>query len=175
MEEEKILRVDLNDNIIDSISKLDAHKKPILHSAFSVFIFKDGKFLLQKRNKNKYHSGGLWANSLCSHPRANLSFEDSVKQRAKFELGIDNLEFKELFNFVYMTKFNDNLFEYELDHVLLSDYSGEINFNPDEIEEVEWVDILKLEKDLVENPQKYASWFLICAPKVIKIVKSLKE
>ncbi len=172
MKEEKILRVDLNDNVLGSISKLDAHLKPILHRAFSVFIFKEGKFLLQKRNKNKYHSGGLWANSLCSHPRENLSFNESVKQRAKFELGIDNLEFKELFKFTYITKFNDNLFEYELDHVLLSDYNGKIKFNPDEIEEVKWVNLSELEKDLVENPQKYASWFLICAPKVIEIVKS---
>ena len=169
--EDEILLVDLNDNVIGIIKKTDAHLKPRLHSAFSVFIFHDGKLLLQKRNKNKYHSGGLWANSLCSHPRANMSFDESVKSRAKFELGIENIEYKELFKFVYMTKFNENLYEYELDHVLLSNYSGEVEFNPEEIEELKWIKLEDLEKDLVENPQNYASWFIICAPKVIEMLK----
>lgn len=174
MEEEKILLVDLNDNVLKHVTKQEAHAKPLLHRAFSVFIYNNGKFLIQKRNKNKYHSGGLWANSLCSHPRANMSFEDSVKSRAKFELGIEDINFKELFTFVYMTKFNNNLFEYELDHVLLSNYSGDINFNKDEIEDVKWINLEELQKDLVENPQNYASWFIICAPKVIEIIKQNK-
>ena len=170
--EENILLVDLEDNVLGSVEKLEAHKKPLLHRAFSVFIYSNGKFLIQQRNKNKYHSGGLWANSLCSHPRANMTFEESVKTRAKFEMGIENLEYKELFKFIYMTKFNDNLYEYELDHVLLSTYSGSVKFNPDEVEGIDWISVEDLEKDLVKNPQKYASWFLICAPRVIEYVKN---
>jgi len=170
--EEKILLVNLKDEVVGTISKMDAHTKPMLHSAFSVFIYNDGKLLLQKRNINKYHSGGLWANSLCSHPRANMTFDESVKNRAKFELGIDNLQYKELFKFTYLTKFNENLYEYEYDHVLLSNYDGKIDFNPDEIEAVEWVKVEDLAGDLVKNPTKYASWFLICAPKVIEYLQN---
>ncbi len=170
---EDIILVDINDNEIGRIEKLEAHKKPLLHRAFSVFLYNDDKLLLQKRAKNKYHSGGLWANSCCSHPRFNLSFDESVKQRVKFELGIDEIDYKEIGTFVYLTKFNDNLFEYEYDHILFANYNNnkDINFNRDEIEETKWIDIYELEKDLIKNPQKYASWFIICAPRVIKYIK----
>lgn len=170
--EDEILLVNLDDEVIGTAYKMEAHQKPLLHRAFSVFIYSNGKFLIQKRNKNKYHSGGLWANSVCSHPRAHLSFDESVQKQVKLELDIDKIEYKELFKFVYMTKFNDNLFEYELDHVLFSNYNGKFNFNPEEIEEVKWISLEELEMDLVKNPQNYASWFLICAPKVINYIKN---
>ena len=168
---EDIILVDVNDNEMGKIEKLEAHKKPLLHRAFSVFLYDNGKLLIQKRAKNKYHSGGLWANSCCSHPRHNLTFEESVKQRVKFELGINNINFCEIGTFIYLTKFNENLFEYEYDHVLFSKYSGNVNFNKDEIEEIKWIDVKDLEKDLIINPQKYASWFIICAPMFLKYIK----
>ena len=172
--EEKIILVDTNDNAIGEVEKLEAHKKPLLHRAFSVFIYKDGKLLIQKRNKNKYHSGGLWANSVCSHPRANETFDKSVQNRVKFELGLDKVDYTEIFKFTYLTKFSDELFEYEFDHVLLcKDFEGKFNPNKEEIEKVKWVSLSFLEKDLIDNPQNYASWFVICAPKVIEYIKGI--
>ena len=63
-----LFKVNLQDEILGTISKLEAHKKPVLHRAFSVFLFDGKKLLLQQRAKGKYHSGGLWANTCCSHP-----------------------------------------------------------------------------------------------------------
>ena len=167
---ENIIKVDIDDNQIGEIEKLEAHKTPILHRAFSVFLYDGNKILLQQRAFNKYHSGGLWANSCCSHPRANQEFMQSVYDRLNFELGIEEkFNLKEIFSFNYLSKYSENLFEYELDHVLVAEYSSNKNipFNNDEIENVKWVDICWLKKDLVLNPTNYATWFLICAPKVI--------
>ena len=61
--------VDLFGNKLGEMEKLEAHRKGKLHYAFSLFIIKDGKMLLQKRAKEKYHSGGLWSNACCSHPQ----------------------------------------------------------------------------------------------------------
>ena len=85
---EKIIKVDINDNYVGEIEKLDAHTQPILHRAFSVFLYNGDKILIQRRAKNKYHSGGLWANSCCSHPRANKTFLQSVKERLKEEFKV---------------------------------------------------------------------------------------
>lgn len=173
---EQIIKVDLNDRQLGVIEKLEAHKKPILHRAFSVFLYDGDKILLQQRAFNKYHSGGLWANSCCSHPRANLSFEKSVSNRVEFELGIkSNLTYKEIFNFTYLTKYADNLFEYEFDHVLVAQYSSNnaINFNKEEINAIKWVTIADLKQDLVNNPTEYSSWFVICAPKVIEYMETI--
>ena len=171
---ENIILVDTQDNELGAIEKLQAHKKPLLHRAFSVFLYNDKKqILIQQRALNKYHSGGLWANSCCSHPRYGISFSESVINRVKFELGIDIVKFKEIFSFTYLTKFEDGLFEYEFDHVLVSKYNGDINFNQDEIKDAKWIDLSDLKKDLLLNPTHYASWFLICAPKVIDYLNNI--
>ena len=171
---EKIIKVDINDNYVGEIEKLNAHTQPILHRAFSVFLYNGDKILIQRRAKNKYHSGGLWANSCCSHPRANKTFLQSVKERLKEELNIfEDIDLSEIFCFTYLTKFNDNLYEYEFDHVLVGEYkNSNINFNPEEIMDYEWITLSDLKYQLVNTPQKFASWFIICAPKVINYLQN---
>ena len=85
---DKLIWVDLFDKEIGSGEKLDTHVKNQLHRAFSVFIVYDGKMLIQKRALEKYHSGGLWANACCSHPRWGESLPDAVQKRMEEELGI---------------------------------------------------------------------------------------
>ncbi len=168
---ENIIKVDINDNELGEIEKLEAHKTPILHRAFSVFLVDGDKMLIQKRAEGKYHSGGLWANSCCSHPRPNLSFLDSVYNRIGLELGIEEkMPLKEVFSFTYLSKYAEDLYEYEYDHVLVGNYckNKKINFNTEEISEVKWVRLIDLKKDMVKNPTAYSTWFIICAPKVFE-------
>lgn len=168
-----LVKVDIFDNQLGEVSKADAHKSPILHRAFSVFLYNDNKeILIQKRADNKYHSGGLWANACCSHPQKDENIILSAKNRLIEELGIST-DLKELFTFTYMHKFNDELFEYELDHVLLGKYNGEIKLNTEEASEYKWISIDELNKALVSSPQDFASWFIICAPKVALYIKNI--
>ena len=120
MERKKVVLVDINNNPIGEMEKLSAHKKPILHRAFSVFLKnKKGEILIQKRADNKYHSGGLWANACCSHPEdVNKSTLQSASERLIEELNIEGVELKELFSFIYLAKYKEDLFEYEYDTVL---------------------------------------------------------
>ncbi|MCQ2564456.1 MAG: NUDIX domain-containing protein, partial [Clostridia bacterium] len=116
-------------------------------------------------------SGGLWANTCCSHPH-NKDTKKEATARLKEECGIENVKLKELLTFTYLTKFNNALFEYELDHVFVGEYSGKFKPNKEEVECMRWVDVDALSKDMVKHPQKYATWFLICAPKVINYIKN---
>lgn len=168
MEERKfVLAVDLNDTPIKKIEKLSAHKKAILHRAFSVFLIDGNKILIQRRAKTKYHSPSLWANACCSHPLSEDIISEA-KTRLSQELGIEGeVDLKEAFSFIYFSKLG-TLFEYEFDHVLVGQYSGKIKLNPSEADKFRWVEIEKLEKELVRHPKKFAPWFLICAPKLIK-------
>lgn len=172
MSNNDLILVDIFDNEIGRISKEKAHSQPMLHRAFSVFLYDKNKLLIQQRAFSKYHSGGLWANTCCSHPRTNDVLADA-EQRLKEEVNISCDNLTELFTFTYLTKFNDNLYEYEYDHVILGhfDSNTKIELNKEEVNDIQWVDIDTLSLDLVNNPQKYSSWFLICAPKVIKYIK----
>ena len=99
MSEEKVVLVDENDNQIGLMSKMEAHQKGTLHRAFSIFLFNsENQILLQKRSSNKYHSGGLWTNTCCSHPRDEESVIDAGNRRLFEVMGIKT-ELKDAFNF----------------------------------------------------------------------------
>lgn len=171
-----LILVDIFDNKIGNISKKEAHEKPMLHRAFSVFLFHKNRMLIQQRAYNKYHSGGLFANTCCSHPRSEDILKDA-SDRLMEEVGIsvDKNNLKELFSFTYLTKFNDHLFEYEFDHVVVGEYDGGFDINPEEVNDMMWIDVDDLAEDMTKNPQKYSSWFLICAPKVITYIKNISK
>ena len=91
---------------------------PAISFAFSVFIINDGKMLIQMRNPDKYHSGGLWSNACCSHQRDGEGLTESVHRRMAEELGFD-CHLEEKFSFIYRTQFRPDLIEYEFDHVFV--------------------------------------------------------
>ena len=161
-----IALVDLDDRIIGYETKEEVHRKGLLHRAFSVFIVDEGKMLIQMRNPDKYHSGGLWSNACCSHQRKGEELEDSVHRRMEEELGFD-CHLEEKFSFIYRTQFRPDLIEYEYDHVFAGTYDGEVRVNPEEASQIRWIPLADLKEELVKYPETFSSWFIICAPKVI--------
>lgn len=170
---DEIILVDFNDNIIGSGEKLWVHKNDKLHRAFSVFLVHDGKMLIQQRNFNKYHSGGLWANACCSHQRVEETLELAVERRLEEELGISAKPF-EIAHFTYRTEYDNGLTEFEYDHVFLADFEGEVKPNPEEIEKVRWIEIEELKKEMLEEPHHFSSWFMIAAPMVFAYLEQEK-
>ena len=121
--EEQVVLVDTQDNVVGLMPKMEAHKKAILHRAFSVFVFnKKGELLLQQRASTKYHSPLLWTNTCCSHQRYGETNLAAGKRRLQEEMGFVT-ELKEVFWFVYKATFDNGLTEHELDHVLIGKYN----------------------------------------------------
>ena len=170
----KMILTDIYDNEIGTMSKSDAHRLGKLHRAFSVFIINGEEMLIQKRSKGKYHSGGLWANACCSHPRSGEALEDAVRRRLKEELGV-SCTVREVDSFVYFSKYAADLFEYEYDHVFLGEYGGDFTPDPEEIEEVKWIGFSELEQLLITEPESFSTWFLIAAPKVLALLSQARE
>ncbi len=161
MSEEKVVLVDKNDNQIGLMSKMEAHQKGTLHRAFSIFLFNsENQILLQKRSSNKYHSGGLWTNTCCSHPRDEESVIDAGNRRLFEEMGI-KIELKEAFHFTYKAELENGLIEHEYDHVLIGEFNGTPILNKDEAEDWKWISMEDVRKDIVENETDYTVWFVI--------------
>lgn len=156
--EDQVVLVDKNNNRIGIGEKIKAHKEGKLHRAFSIFIFNSkGELLIQQRATTKYHSGGLWSNTVCSHPKPDESFEQAVHRRLKEEMGFD-CDLKKVFAFVYNTGLQNDLIENEYDCVYFGKYNGKTNPNYKEIMDYKWITIRELMQDIVKNPEKYTVW-----------------
>jgi isopentenyl-diphosphate Delta-isomerase len=165
MKQEFVVLVDENDNEIGFAEKLEAHQKALLHRAFSVFIFNSkGELLLQQRAKSKYHSAGLWTNTCCSHPRPNELVLDAAKRRLDEEMGMV-LELEKKFDFIYKTPFDNDLTEYEFDHVFVGYTDDDPILNSDEVESFKWKSIEEIKTDLILFPHSFTSWFKIAIMK----------
>jgi len=151
--------VDENDNIIGKQEKIKAHQKGQLHRAFSILIFDDdGKLLLQQRAENKYHCGGLWSNSCCSHPNYGEDMQTAIYRRLQEEMGFDCKMVKK-FDFIYRKEFENWLIEHELDYVYVGTYNWKVNPNSNEVQDYKWVDLDELRYDMQDNPKTYTYWF----------------
>lgn len=161
-----VILVDENDSPVGEMEKLEAHKKKLLHRAFSIFIFNDSKqLLLQKRDSNKYHSGGLWTNTVCSHPAPGEKTLDAAHRRLQEEMGFDT-DLNEIFTFKYMHEFDNGITEHEYDHVILGTYNNDPIPNPEEAEDWKWLSIEEVLKSIETEPEIYTYWFKIAFPKV---------
>jgi isopentenyl-diphosphate delta-isomerase len=159
--EEYVVLVNRKGKVLGTEEKLAAHQKGVLHKAFSIFIFNDeGKMLLQQRAFTKYHFGGLWSNTCCSHQRLNEETLAAGHRRLQEELGFDT-ELREVFSFVYRAEDPESkLIEHELDTVLIGFYNEPlVNFNPIEVNAVKWITISDLYMSLTYDPKIYSYWF----------------
>ncbi|MBK6542160.1 MAG: isopentenyl-diphosphate Delta-isomerase [Flavobacteriales bacterium] len=167
VEEECVVLVDERDEVLGTMGKMDAHRGGHLHRAFSVFVFDaHGRPLLQKRAATKYHSGGLWSNACCGHPRRGETIENAARRRLNEEMGIDRYASPE-FWFIYRATLPNGLIEHELDHVLFAQYDGVAEPSPDEVEQWRYADPDELTRDLAEHPERYTAWLHISWPEVL--------
>lgn len=169
-----LICVDILDREIGVATKEECHQRGLLHRAFSVFLYHEGKLLLQRRALEKYHSGGLWTNACCSHPRYREHLNEAVERRLNQELGVA-CPCEEAGSFIYYHKFHQNMFEYEYDHIFIGQYNGEICPDPNEVMDLKWMDIADLSESMLQNPELYTVWFLTAAPIVIAKLKGGKE
>lgn len=158
---EEVILVNEADQEIGSMEKMEAHEKGLLHRAFSVFIFNDkGELLLQRRAKSKYHSGGLWTNTCCSHPRKGESLKEAASRRLQEEMGFE-VETNPIHSFIYKAELDNNLTEHELDHILIGRYNDKPELNLEEADDWKYVKLDAIQSDIQMNPDNYTAWFKI--------------
>lgn len=163
---QKVILVNDQDEPVGYMDKMIVHQKGLLHRAFSIFIFdKTGRMLLQKRSFQKYHGANLWTNACCSHPLPEEEVIEAAHRRLKEELGFTT-HLKEIFSFIYNSKVENGLTEYEYDHVLVGEFDGEISINYFEVAEYKYEDLFVLKNKLKDKPEDFTSWFRIAFPKV---------
>ncbi len=159
MQTERVILVDERDQPLGTMEKMEAHRQGLLHRAISVFIFnREGRLLLQQRALHKYHSGGLWTNTCCSHPSPGEETSAAAHRRLREEMGLETpLHFA--FTFLYHAPFDNGLVEHELDHVFIGRTDQIPTVNPEEVADYRWVSMAEIEREIQADPEAYTAWF----------------
>jgi isopentenyl-diphosphate delta-isomerase len=170
---EQVILVSENDDAIGTMEKMEAHRRGVLHRAFSVFIFdQHGRMLLQQRALHKYHSGGLWTNACCSHPRPGEETVLAASRRLKEELGFQT-SLQPMFQFTYKAEFENGLTEYEFDHVFFGMYEGAVVQNEEEVMNFQFETVEKIAERITLEPENFTAWFRIAFPGVKRWYKNV--
>lgn len=156
---EHVILVNAFDEAIGTAEKHDAHLRPRLHRAFSVFVFnRAGELLLQQRAADKYHSGGLWTNTCCGHPRPGEDTAAAARRRLQEEMGfVCDLEAGP--RFLYRVAIDARITEHELDHVFIGYYDGVPAPDPVEVRAWRWAGLRGITRELRAAPADFTAWF----------------
>jgi isopentenyl-diphosphate Delta-isomerase len=155
---ENVVLIDEEDAELGEGEKLDVHRSGVLHRAFSVFAFNAaGELLLQRRALSKYHSGGLWTNTCCGHPRPGEATMRAARRRLFEEVGVA-ADLTLAFRSRYAVTFENGLSENEIVNVYVGSLIATLKPHPDEVVAIEMLTIDELAGAVARRPADYAFW-----------------
>ncbi|PKP65257.1 MAG: isopentenyl-diphosphate delta-isomerase, partial [Alphaproteobacteria bacterium HGW-Alphaproteobacteria-8] len=119
--------------------------------------------LIQRRALGKYHCGGLWANTCCSHPHWGEAPDAAAARRLREELGFST-PLAATGVSEYRADVGGGLIEHERVHM----FRGVTNaatltlaLDPAEVAETRWVTPEKLRAEMAAHPEAFTPWFRI--------------
>ena len=155
---EQLILVNQQNRAVGRGEKYAVHAAGLLHRAFSVFLVDaNGRILLQQRSPKKYHSGGLWANSCCGHPRPGETTLRAAERRLGEDLGATTkLRFGVRAH--YRAEFANGLAENEIVYVYFGVVPEKLRPNPAEVAAIAFRDFANLKRDAARHPENYVFW-----------------
>ncbi len=166
MKTQEVILVNEYDEPVGTMEKMEAHRKGLLHRAFSIFIFDtSGRLLVQQRSAEKYHGGLLWTNACCSHPYPHEEVTNAAERRLAEELGFTT-PLRKIFSFTYKAEVENHLVEHEYDHVFTGEYEGEIKLNREEVMDYAYHSMEDIKTLLKQAPHRFTTWFRIAFPQI---------
>ncbi len=148
------------DGRLRPVEKLAVHLRGLRHQAISVFVMRGREVLIQRRAMGKYHTPGLWANTVCTHPHWGESHAECAVRRLKEELGITGLQLRHSGAVEYRADVGGGLVEHELVQVFTAEAPADLSVAPDrdEVMETAWIDLDRLARDSRCRPERYTPW-----------------
>ena len=168
MTSEMLILVDEHDNQIGADTRENCHQgNGKRHRAYTVFLFHNGKLLLQQRSKKKQLWPGAWDVSFTSHVHPGETYVEAAARKGIQELGATFGELVDAYSFVYFAPQRDHA-ENEFCRLLVGDFDGRIRPNPDEVTAVKWVSVKGVKNELSAHPDSFTPWFRLSLDGLLK-------
>jgi isopentenyl-diphosphate delta-isomerase len=145
------------------VEKLAAHRRGLKHLAISAFVFDGDRLLIQRRALDKYHCGGLWANTVCTHPHWGEAPAACAARRLREELGV-TVPLVASGVSEYRAEVTNGLIEHEVVHMFRGAARAAtlaVKPDPAEVSETRWARREDLLREIDEAPERFTPWFRI--------------
>ena len=173
-DQEILILVDDDDNEIGTDTRENCHSgKGKRHRAYTALLFHEGKMLLQRRSGKKLLWPGAWDVSFTSHVYPGETYEQAAARRALQELKAQVGKLTDVHSFVYFAPQGGNA-ENEFCRVLVGDFDGKIEPNPEEIMSIRWARLPEVKADVSAHPEAYTPWFRLSLEGLLKSPVSKK-
>lgn len=152
------------DGALFPVEKMAAHREGLLHLAISAFVFDGDRLLIQRRALGKYHCGGLWANTVCTHPNWGEAPAACAARRLREELGVEGVPLAFTGVSDYRADVGGGLIEHERVHMFRGEADSRtlaVAPDPEEVAETRWVAAPDLRREMAERPDAFTPWFRI--------------
>lgn len=163
MSQQIIQACDDQGNFLEYISKEIGHTgQGRRHLAIVVLLQNSkGQVLLQKRKHKIFDN--IWDITGATHPLhkadgTDETLEETTRRCLETEWEIGEIgELREIGVFNYFAQYG-NYCENEHCYLMVGEYDGEVNLNPDSGYEYKWMERKEFLKDIEQNPQNYTPW-----------------
>lgn len=146
------------DEVIGKETRKKVHEIGLWHRGVHVFLFNEsGEMLIQKRSADRSSNPSKLDCSVSEHVQAGENYWDAATRGLKEELGIENVELKQLVKFKMNYGINDN----EISVIYAGKIESQlINFDPVEIEEVFYMSMDEIREKTKTDKDLFCDWFV---------------
>ncbi len=149
--------VDEQDIVITQEMRSIVHQRGLWHRGVHVLLFtRDGKLLVQQRSKDRAHSPSALDCSVSEHVKAGEDYYNAAIRGLVEEMGVTGIDIQPLIKFKMNYGPNDNeiseLYQGVVDPTI-------VNFDPVEIERVDYYSVSELQKLIKSEGHKFSYWF----------------
>nr|NMN91266.1 isopentenyl-diphosphate delta-isomerase [Brenneria salicis ATCC 15712 = DSM 30166] len=154
----EVILVDEADRPTGVMEKQEAHEKGLLHRAITVYVFNSRQqLLLQQRALDKYHSGGLWSNTCCSHHAPG----EKRRKPASSVVSGNGLRcpLTPIFTLTYRLALENGLTKHEVGHVYFGVTDDIPQVSPEEVADYEYLLLEQIGHNMETSPERFTAWF----------------
>ncbi len=161
--EELITEVDKDDKFLCLRPRNDFYQNhKLIHRSANLLLFNvNNELLLQKRSENSNWFPGLYDFS-ASGTVGDESYEECMAREIKEELGL-KINFNEAFKY-----FHESEVGRTFKMVFISTNTGDIKANVLEVDSVRWINLLDLQNEINQYPEKFTPQFIEGIKRYIK-------
>lgn len=159
--DEQVVLVDDDGTAVGIAPKATVHgPETPLHLAFSCHLRDgDGRLLVTRRALTKRTWPGVWTNSFCGHPAPGEDLPSAIARRAVDELGVTVTDLRLVLpDFRYRATDASGIVENEVCPVFTAVTLDEIQPDPDEVAEFQWIDADDLDVAVISAPWAFSPW-----------------